>query len=304
MTYVLKGPTMRPAASNLIALLMGALLTVPANAQVQLQPFKDALFAYPATLASERNGAFLSVAYNRDRDIMKRDTIPRRKTQQKYVNERVRWSRSLRRYTSPNGTFKHYAVGKERGASVTVIYVHGRGGNHRQGVNDWTFGGNFNRLQNLMIRNNGLLLTPSFSDFKDKGAEDIASLLAAYRQRSPGTKMIIACGSMGGGICWRLAGSSRVAQAIDGMFLLGSFWAPEFLKSATVNKSGRAIPLYFGHGGGDVVFAPAKQKRFFEQILSRNPAYPARFVMFDTGTHGTPIRMVDWRRELNWMLRQ
>jgi hypothetical protein len=23
---------------------------------------------------------------------------------------------------------------------------------------------------------------------------------------------------------------------------------------------------------------------------------------FETGTHGTPIRMVDWRQALNWML--
>ena len=30
--------------------------------------------------------------------------------------------------------------------------------------------------------------------------------------------------------------------------------------------------------------------------------YPARFVRFETGTHGTPIRMTDWRDTLNWML--
>ncbi|MEL6966720.1 MAG: dienelactone hydrolase family protein, partial [Pseudomonadota bacterium] len=274
-----------------------------ANAQVQLKPYKDALFAYPATLKSERSGAFLSVAYNRDRDIMKRDTIPRRKAQQKYVNERVRWSRKLRRYQSANGTFKYYAVGEQSGARVTVIYVHGRGGNHRQGVNDWTFGGNFNRLQNLMTRNGGVLLTPAFSDFKDRGARDVEALLTAYKTKSPGTKMIIACGSMGGGVCWRLLASNRVSSAIDGMFFLGSFWNPKFLNSSMIRQTRRAVPLYFGHGGADVVFAPAKQKRFFEQILAKNPRYPARFVMFDTGTHGTPIRMVDWRRELNWMLR-
>ncbi|MEM9678556.1 MAG: alpha/beta hydrolase [Pseudomonadota bacterium] len=295
----------RPITTALCGIVAGLMaVTSGVQAKTQLQPFKDKLFTYPATIASERNGAYLSVAYNRERDILKRDTIPRRKAQQKYVNERVRWSRSLRRYTSANGTFKTYAVGEERGAAVTVIYVHGRGGNHRQGVNDWTFGGNFNRLQNLMTRNNGLLLTPSFSDFEDKGAQDIATLLNIYRQSSPGTKMIVACGSMGGGICWRLAGSANAARSIDGMFFLGSFWNPGFLKSTTVTQPGRAIPMFFGHGGDDVVFSPARQKRFFEQILARNPAYPARFVMFNTGTHGTPIRMVDWRREINWMLRQ
>ena len=33
-----------------------------------------------------------------------------------------------------------------------------------------------------------------------------------------------------------------------------------------------------------------------------HPGYPARFVRFETGTHGTPIRMTDWRETLNWML--
>jgi hypothetical protein len=26
------------------------------------------------------------------------------------------------------------------------------------------------------------------------------------------------------------------------------------------------------------------------------------FALFDTGVHGTPIRMTDWRLVLNWML--
>jgi len=301
---------MRPNTLLKTALFTGlglVLLTkasTPAFAQVQLQPFKDKLFSYPATLVSERKGAYLSVAYNRDRDIMKRDTIPRRKAQQKYVNERVRWSRSLRRYTSTNGTFKHYAVGEESGARVTVIYVHGRGGNHRQGVNDWTFGGNFNRLQNLMVRNNGALLTPDFSDFKNKGKTDIAALVSQARRAAPSAKIIVACGSMGGGICWRLANASDTAQLLDGLFILGSHWDDAFLASPTIKKSTPNIPIVFGHGTQDTVYKPETQKRFFQSILGKNRSYPARFVMFLNGVHGTPIRMIDWRQEINWILAQ
>jgi hypothetical protein len=36
--------------------------------------------------------------------------------------------------------------------------------------------------------------------------------------------------------------------------------------------------------------------------VAAKPDYPVRFVRFETGTHGTPIRMVDWRAVLNWML--
>ena len=44
-----------------------------------------------------------------------------------------------------------------------------------------------------------------------------------------------------------------------------------------------------------------EQEAFFRAILKRAPDYPARFVRFETGSHGTPIRMSDWRGILNWM---
>lgn len=270
---------------------------------IQLKPHKDALFAYPKVLESARNGNYLRLDYIKARDIYERDKIPLRRAHQKYVDRGIRWSRRVRTYQSPNGKFKFFSTGKHRsGAKVTVVWVHGQGGNRFQGVNDWTFGGNFNRLQNLMAKNSSVLLSPEFSDFKDKGAQDIAALIAEFRRRSPNTKLIVACGSMGGGICWRLARSTQLAPQISGMFILGSHWDDDFLTSSTVQKGGPSIPLYFGHGSWDTVFKPKRQKSFYEAILKKNPSYPVRFTMFETGKHGTPIRMVDWRRELNWML--
>ena len=296
----------KPAKTSILAsvLVASVSLVAPAAAQgFQLAPYKDKLFAYPATLEENDNGNFLRVAFNKQRDVYGRDRIPLRKAHYRYVNENVRWKRRLRSYRSPNGTFKHYEVGKPKGAKVTVIYVHGKGGNRRQGVNDWTFGGNFNRLQNLMARNNGLLLTPDFSSFKDRGTTDIAALLSIYKQRSPRGKMVVACGSMGGGVCWRLAKNPDTASLLDGMFILGSHWHDDFLKSPTAKKGGRHIPIFFGHSTDDVVFSPKVQLGFYRRIKKQAPSYPLRFVLFDSGVHGTPIRMVDWRRELNWMLR-
>ena len=40
----------------------------------------------------------------------------------------------------------------------------------------------------------------------------------------------------------------------------------------------------------------------FKKIKQLDPSYPAKFALFDTGSHGTPIRMTDWRLILNWML--
>jgi pimeloyl-ACP methyl ester carboxylesterase len=282
------------------------LLFVSASADAQrsqLGPFKDNLFAYPNILEESADGSFVTVEYNRDRDLVKRDRVLRWKAHYKYVDQGVRWSRGVASYRSSNGKFKYFAVGKPgRGTAISVIYVHGKGGNRRQGVNDWTFGGNFNRLQNLMTRNNGALYTPDFTDFKDRGTVDIAALIQVARRNSPGAKLIVACGSMGGGVCWRLAKQQQTANQIDGLFLLGSHWHDDFLKSPVVKRSTRNIPIYIGHGSQDPVFKPEVQLDFYKKIRKKNPKYPIRFVMFESGAHGTPIRMVDWRRELNWML--
>ncbi|MEL6505241.1 MAG: alpha/beta hydrolase [Pseudomonadota bacterium] len=273
------------------------LWALPAQAQ-QLKPYKDKLFAYPPTIHLSKDGSFRFVNFNKQISVHQRDEIPLRRVKRQYVNERLRWQRRLSSYTSPNGTFKHYEVGKARGAAVTVVYVHGKGGNHRQGVNDWTFGGNFNRLQNLMANNNGLLLTPSFSDFQDKGTQDIKALISRY---APHKNLIVACGSMGGGVCWRLAADPQIAQQLAGLFILGSYWNEAYLQGPAFAAK---VPLYMGHGTDDVVFSPKKQLDFFNSIQRKSPGYPGRFVLYDSGVHGTPIRMVNWRDEINWMLRQ
>lgn len=290
----------------LFALIVSFGFCLSAEARhITLKPHKDKLFAYPEVMHSEMDGAFIEVAYDKQRDIYKRDKIPLRKAHFRYVDQSVQWSRRVRTYKSAHGVKKYFSVGKYRkGAKVTVIYLYGKGGNRRQGVNDWTFGGNFNRLQNLMNKNDGVLVTPDYTDFKDQGKRDIELLMQEFKRRSPNTVMIIACGSMGGGVCWRLAKDPDTAPLMDGMFILGSHWHDDFLSSPVMQGKLPPIPIYFGHGSWDPVFKPEIQKNFFQSILKKRPSYPARFVMFNTGKHGTPIRMVDWRRELNWMLAQ
>jgi len=278
-------------------MLSGGLIGAANASDFQLAPYKDKLFAYPKTLEQSQDGSYQVVDFNKQRDVYGRDEIPLRKAHYKYVNERVRWSRGVKSYKSANGRFKYFTVGKSKGAKITLIWIHGKGGNRRQGVNNWTFGGNFNRLQNLMVNNNGVLVSPDFSDFEHKGAVDIASLMRESKQRSPNGALILACGSMGGRICWQLINNPETSAMMDGMLLLN-----DFLKSPTAKKGGRPVPIFIGHGTQDVVFPPKVQKAFFDKIRKQNPGYPARFVMFNTGVHGTPIRMVDWRRELNWML--
>jgi dienelactone hydrolase len=278
------------------ALFMFAL---PALANAQLAPYKDDLFAYSSILSSEDGGAYRVVEYKELRDINQRDEIPERRVKRNYVSTGIRKVQQDLRLATSAGEIRHFAVGKTQGAGLIVVYLHGQGGSRKQGVDDFTFGGNFNRVKNLVAGNGGLYLSPDFTDFGDKGAAEIKALLGHYAAKSPSAKIIVACGSMGGTLCWKLAQDAEIGPKLSGLLLLGSLWDESFLNSAAFRAK---VPVFFGQGSRDKVFPLEKQAAFFRSIRAKSPSYPARFVAFESGTHGTPIRMTDWRETLNWML--
>ncbi len=270
-----------------------------ANAQAQsLKPFKDELFAYPAILSSEGD-AYRVVDYSEARDIDERDQVPERRVSGKYVSTGIRKVQQDLSLSTAVGDIRHFAVGRTMDASIITIYLHGQGGSRKQGVDDFTFGGNFNRIKNLMAGNGGLYLSPDFTDFGGKGAAEIAALIAHYSAQSAEARIFVACGSMGGELCWRLADDEATAAKLSGLLLLGSLWSDGFFNSPAFE---RKVPVFLGQGSRDKVFPADRQEAFFRAILQKSPDYPARFVRFETGNHGTPIRMTDWRETLNWML--
>lgn len=267
---------------------------------LQLAPFKDRLFAYPALLSQSDGGAHRVVDYREMRDINGRDAIPERRVKAKYIATAVRARQHDLVADTSAGKIPHVAVGRLKEARVITVYLHGQGGSRHQGVDDVTFGGNFNRIKNLMAKNGGLYLSPDFSDFGAAGARQVAALVAHYAKAWPGAPVFLACGSMGGALCWRLADDPAIAGSLGGLLLLGSMWDDGFLESAAF---ARRVPLFIGQGSRDTVFPVERQEAFYRTIRKRAPGYPVHFVRFETGTHGTPIRMTDWRETLNWMLR-
>lgn len=290
----------RGRAISICLPILLAVLAVPAGA-LELSRFKDGLFAYPPTIDARDGGAYRIIDYREMRDINRRDAVPERRVHGRYVAVGIRGMQRDLSLKTDTGTVRHVAVGKAQGARIITVYLHGQGGNRHQGVNDFSFGGNFNRIKNLMGRNGGLYLSPDISDFGEKGAREIRALLTTYAARSPNAPIFLACGSMGGALCWRLAQIPSLAERLGGLLLLGSFWNEDFLTSPAFD---RRIPVFFGHGSRDTVFPIEKQEAFYRKMRERAPGYPVRFVRFESGTHGTPIRMTDWRETLNWMLRQ
>lgn len=268
-------------------------LSAPAQA-LELKGHKDRLFAYPGVLAITEDESFMVVDYDKQRDLHRRDQIPERRVKPNYVSLGVKkFSRVVRQQVGDRA-IETGVTGDFAKARFAVIFVHGRGGDQRLGMNDYNFGGNFNRLKNLIVLNEGVYLAPTIKSFDDDGVNDVKALIAAGR-----APVVLACASMGSIICAKLAHDPVVVGRLAGMVLLGG--APDIglADSAAVKAK---VPIVFSHGSDDSVYAWKSQKAVFDVVRGSTADYPARFVLFNTGSHGTPIRMTDWKQTLEFLL--
>jgi hypothetical protein len=269
------------------------------SGKLQLIPWKDEMFRLPAVLDSRHDGDYVILDYRSGRDIKGQDTVPEKKAKPDRVSLEVLSVQKDTRFKTKSGDIRHYTVGRTEGASIIVVYLHGKGGNRGQGVDDWTFGGNFNRLKNLVAGSGGLYLSPDITSFSGKSAKQISELLLHYLAASPGAPIIIACGSAGGRICYQLARKEELAPHLDGIIFLGSFPDGAFTGSAAWKAR---VPVYIGHGSSDYISYIEKMENLYREVRERTPGYPVRMERFETGSHGTPIRMIDWRKTINWAL--
>ena len=262
-----------------------------------IPPFKDNLFSSHAVLKSEDGGAYEVIDYNELRDINERDQEPERRVRGAYVDTSVRRLQENETLTLGGRSVDVTRVGPSSGERFAVIFIHGRGGDRRLGANDYSFGGNFNRLKNLVARNGGTYYSVSVRSFDDKGAEDVGALVRHAFEQSAGRPVILACASMGGIICQNIVRDKEAVRYLGGVVLLGG---PPDPGLATTPFAKLKLPLYFGHGSADSVYRAEDQEKIFRGL--RASGYPARLTLFQTGGHGTPIRMVDWRKVLNFIL--
>ncbi|MFK7902712.1 MAG: alpha/beta hydrolase family protein [Nitratireductor sp.] len=258
-----------------------------------LKPFKDKKFAYRQALEIAQSGDYLRAPYDEQFDINKRDELPVRKVRESYIKRFS--SEQIKELSYKGGAHAMLGVGNvDTPSTMTVIYLHGRNGNKTWGFDDERFGGNFNRVKNLMVENGGAYLSPDFTDFEAKGTADIVSLLKQQRKTNEG-KLVLACGSLGSQICWKIM-NSKNASLIDGLILLGGMRSESFEARAAKAKK---IPIYIAHGTRDKTFKAVEIARMYQNLHAKN--YPVRLTLFETGNHGTPVRMIDWRQALNWI---
>jgi dienelactone hydrolase len=270
---------------------------VAATQEGPLKPFKDDLFSGQARLQTADGGAYTVVDYQEMRDINARDREPERRVKDAYIAIGVRRYQENQTLDLGGRKLDVTRVGQARGAAFTVIFIHGRGGDRRLGANDYTFGGNFNRLKNLAVENGGTYYAPSVTSFDDKGVADIAALTRYAFDQSAGRPVVLACASMGGFICQGISRDAAAVRTLKGMVILGGP-PDQGLPGTALAKL--KLPIYFAHGSADSVYKAEDQAAIYRKL--EKSGYPTRFTLFQTGTHGTPIRMIDWREALNFVL--
>lgn len=284
---------------RLILAALFAGFTADSAAALTLKPWKDELFGYPAVVETTDNGALRVVDYQEMRDINGRDQVPERRVRSAYVSTAVKKAQQNLTVDTPTGPIDVAMTGKGEGASFTVIFIHGRGGDRRLGNNDWNFGGNFNRIKNLAVQNGGVYYAPSVPSFDDAGAARISGLILRAKALSPDRPVILVCASMGSFICARVVRDATAVRSLSGMVLMGGAADGDYAKTPAFKAK---LPVFFTHGDSDSIYAANDQIAVFRKLLKAG--IPTRFVLFQTGGHGTPVRMTDWRETLNWIFAQ
>jgi len=201
--------------------------------------------------------------------------------------------------TLSSGTLDTFEIGNANQPDFGVIFIHGGGGDKTLGANEWSFGGNFNRLQNLVVRNNGVYYSPTVTHDKT-GVTIIGNLIDFIHSKNPKAQVIVACGSAGGAICTGLEESEKYAPRLGGIIHVGSANAPNDIIKTPAFKYN--VPTLFSHGSYDPVMSWEAMKTRYDALKKAKPKYPTQFFLYHGGIHGTPIRMIDWRENLNFIL--
>lgn len=276
---------------------VGAFMAAQVALAQPIADHKNRLFNYPAILSAQNGGAYRIVDYREKRDIDRRDEVPERRVRRTYVDSGARRATKAATLETPAGSLTYRFAGSLRDARFITVYIHGSGGNSKQGVDDFSFGGNFNRLKALKMKSGGVYIAPDAGTFSDEDMARLRAMFSALATASPSARIVVACGSSGGLVCYQLARDNDLVTRLAGIVLLGSYGDTSYLTSV----AGRArVPIVIAHGSGDSVFPVAELEKFYATV--RNAGVPVQMVRFETGTHGTPIRMIDWRETLNWLL--
>jgi hypothetical protein len=261
-----------------------------------LKPFKDDLYSLKSrkVLEARDGGAYKRYVFG-DQDVNGRDKVAGKVAKDNRVDLGVLKSQRVVNIQRDGGAqIEAYEVGEPKNASFAVVFVHGAGGNKDIGANDVSFGGNFNRLKNIVSTNGGVYYSPTVG-----GNADVNTLIRHIRNQSPNARVILVCGSAGAFACWDSAKNPKTSQALAGLVFLGGTDTLPGIENSTIAAS--RLPIIFSHGSKDPIVPPTDYIKHYTALKKMDPKYPVQMQVFEGGKHGTPIRMIDYKESLEWL---
>ncbi len=213
-------------------------------------------------------------------------------------------SKLRRERTDIPGVKATWEIGNQLGGSnspkCAIIWAHGAvesDAPHHLGARDSNFGGNNNRLSNLAIQQNCLYYSPNFRG--SNGYSAIQNLIDYLR--SQGVTEVFISGSSAGAAALNIAANNpNNTDILAGLFYTGTYSSPLSVSNSPAFRAG--VPIIFSQGAND------KYESIRDSFFAVNDRYPPTqnpnnnmwLQVFENGGHGTPIRMTDWRHNLNW----
>ncbi|MBL6431216.1 MAG: hypothetical protein HPM95_08635 [Alphaproteobacteria bacterium] len=118
-----------------------------------------------------------------------------------------------------------------------------------------------------------------------------------YTRQAPGARVYVACGSMGGALCWRLAKDSAASAMMGGILLMGSTWDEVPFERHLPHRP--AADLFRARQLGRV-YDWKKQAGFFRAAQGAQSAL-SRASPCSRQAPTERRSATDWRLVLNWM---
>lgn len=268
----------------------------------QLNWFKDEIFWDRQILEIKLNWSWKMIDYSQKKYINDRDKIAWEIVKDEFIDMKVE------KFIEKNSfeiekwkKFEYYELKDKskdnESKEVIVIYLHWHWWNKAQWMNDKSFWWNFNRLKNLILENNWIYITTDVDLWLNESLVWHILLIEKLKSEYKNAKIIIAWASNWWVFLWHLLNSSRINKFIDWAIFLWTILDNSKSYNFMIQNW---IPLYIWHWTHD--FNPYKEKEEFIKIFNEQ-WWMWQVEIFKNWVHWTPIRMIDWKETINWILK-
>lgn len=267
----------------------------------KLKWFKDDLFSYKWVLEEKLDWNWRLIQFSMKEDVEDRDEIDVDKVFEHYIDRKTEEYREIK-WLYWVEWFSYYEVTdrnqKDEDKKLVVLYFHWKWWNKTWWINDETFWWNFNRIQNLMIENSWVYITTD-TELWVKSENNHWKLLKHLKTKYKNAKIILIWWSNWWIMLWKLLNNKEYNKFIDWIILSWtildenkSWYSTDFLIK-------NRIPVYIAHWNKDHIQFWEKEI-FLKSFLSQWWLW--KVVIFNWWIHGTPIRMIDYKEAINWMI--